>query len=133
MEYSNRKEVISFRKRITAGQTVGFSERVKAAGTVEGVKVKFYVGQEKSLQVYPYIEHKGRKYESLITYPEGTDNYLSGDDEDNTYDVVVPVDNDDYVKVNVTNTSAYDYDLSCDISIDYYGGKNRIVGGGVRA
>lgn len=125
----NRKEVISFRKTIPAGtQNMILQEMIKADGTVEKVAVRFYQGQQKALQVIPYIDHKGDQREDLITYPKNTDHYLSGDDDYLIYDVVSTVEYLDYASVMVTNTDpTYDYTLAVDITVDYYGGKDRVV------
>ena len=40
-------EVISFRKVIGKGATDVLSERVKGPGTIEGLRVKFYPGQQR--------------------------------------------------------------------------------------
>lgn len=129
--YLNKKEVISFRQPINPN-TVDqiFKTRVKSDGTVEEVRVRFYRGQQLALQVDPIVFHKGNKREDLIYYAQGTHNYLAGDDDYFVYPVVVPVEADDYVSVMVSNTDpANTYTMCVDIILDYYGGKDRIVGG----
>lgn len=103
-------------------------ERVKDNGTIEGIRVRFYSGQQLALRVNPYIEHKGQKIENLLTYSEGSNPWLAGDDDPFEYPCVVTVEYDDYVKVWVQNTdAANDYDLVLDVIIDYYNGQNRVV------
>lgn len=126
---NNKKEVISFRKTVAGGTSMVLKERIKDPGTVEGLRVRFYPGQEKALQVFPFVEHKGQRIESLITYAEETDRFLSGDDDYMEYAVVVPVDYDDYIKIDVKNASPYDYDVAVDVFVDYFGGQNRVIGG----
>jgi hypothetical protein len=126
----DKKESISFRKQIPASASDIVTERIKAPGTIERVKVKFYQGQQLALQVRPTVEHKGKQIEDLITYAQGTNKNLSGDNDYFEFDVVVSVDYDDEIKIFVTNTDATNnYDLTVDIEIDYFGGKNRVIGG----
>lgn len=131
----DRKETISFRKEIAPNTKETMVERVKADGTIEGMMVRFYRGQELALKVRPYIEHKGKKIEDLVTYPStgvivagelvATDKFLSGDDDVFNFDVSVTVENDDYIKIWVHNTSTiYTYNVVVDITVDYIGGKN---------
>jgi hypothetical protein len=123
-------ESISFRKVIEKGQSVILKERVKADGTVTKVKIKFYEGQEGSLRVTPYVLKTRNRIEQLVTYAEGSDTYLSGNDEAYEQDISLKINNDDYVCISVTNTSSeYDYNLNADILVDYYGGNDRVVGG----
>lgn len=125
---TNRIEPISFVAVIPPLQTRKFAERVKADGTVEKLKVRFFAGQEKSLQVRPYILHKGRKIEDLVTYPEGTNEYLCGDDDYLEFDLSIPVENDDEIVIAVSNMDIDDpYTLNVSVMIDYYGGKMRVV------
>ena len=124
----NMVESISFIKKIPPGTDV-LAERVKAAGTVEAIKIKFNAGQEGALRVRPVIEHKGAKIEDLVTYPETTERFLSGDDDPLYLRVNMPVDNDDYIKLLIENTSAFTYTVNCQVEIDYFAGKQRVVGG----
>lgn len=125
---TNSMETISFRQNIGAGVTTILQERIKAPCTVETVRVRFYKGQQLALQVNPYIEHKGHLKENLITYAEGTRQFLSGEDDSFDYDVVLTADYDDYLKVWVSNTDPLNaYDVIVDIKVDYYGGQERVV------
>lgn len=126
----NKKETIAFIKNIAASTDLKLSERVKGEGTIEKFTVRFYPGQERSLQVRATVIHKGNKTEDLVTYPEGGENYLSGDDDSLSFNIVIPVENDDEIVLYVKNIDAtYEYTLVAYIEIDYFGGKNRVVGG----
>jgi hypothetical protein len=130
---SVRKEVISIRQTIPAN-TVNMiiTERIKSPGTLEEIRVRFYPGVERDLHVYPSVQHKGNKTTQMLTFPQGTEQFLSGDDDYLILPVVLAVDNDDNIKIMVTNVNTtYDYTLSIDVVIDYYGGKNRVTSGGV--
>lgn len=121
-------EPIVFVAKVQPGQTLKFSERIKGEGTIQSVKVRFFQGQQLSLHVRPYVLHKGNKIEDIVTYPEGTNQYLSGDDDYLVFDVVCPVENDDELYVWVHNTDPDDtYTLNVAVTIDYLGGKHRAV------
>lgn len=127
---SNKKEVIYFDKVIPAGQTLEFTSKVKDDGTIEKLTVKFYIGQEKGLRVIPTVIHNNNQPEALITYPTGTEQYLSGDDDYFDFPIVVPVALNDVIKLKAINTdSTYDYHLTAAITIDYYAGQNRVIAG----
>jgi hypothetical protein len=126
----NIKEVMAFHKLIPLGTTDVLHERVKGEGTIEGIKVRFYSGQVHALQVRVFVEHKGNKIEDLITYVSTGKEVLTGDDDNFSFPVVVPVSNDDVVKVWVKNdSSTKGHNLSVDVIVDYYGGQNRVIGG----
>jgi hypothetical protein len=123
----NKKEPIVFIKKIPPGVTDVLSERVKGDGTIEGFTVRFFPGQENSLRVRPFVEHRGGTIEELVTYVETGDRFLSGDNDYDEYAAAIPVRNDDYVKVHVTNTSPYEYTLKIVVNVDYLGGQNRMM------
>lgn len=126
----DKKEVVAIRTKVLPLETKNIIERIKADGTIEGVRIKFYYGQQLALKVYPYVKHKGNKLEPLLTYPEGTEPAISGDDDTFQFDIVTPVQNDDEIYFIVKNTSSeFEYNIAIDITVDYYGGKSRIIGG----
>ena len=121
----NKREVISFRKSIAAGASDVIRERVKAPGTLEEVRVRFNPGQANSLRIRPVVEHKGNRLEDLVTYPSGTNQFLSGDDDYLILPCSIVVDNDDFVEIIATNTGAFTYTIVCDVVIDYLYGSER--------
>lgn len=126
---SNKKEVIIFRKLIAPGEKLTFEERIKENGTIESVKLRFYSGQEMNLKVYPFVRHTGNRIENFTTSPTN-EPYIMGDDDAFVFDVVIPVWNDDTLTVMVENASlTYSYNMVCDITVDYYSGTDRVVGG----
>ena len=121
--------MVTIRKTILPNTSGIIEERVKGPGTVEEVRIRFYPGQARALQVVPYVIHKGEQREDLVTFTQGSERFFSGDDDSLSLPCVVEVDNDDYLKINFNNTSsAYEYTLSVDLIIDYYAGKNRASG-----
>lgn len=134
----NKVEVVSFRKKIPKGSNgdnkIILKEKIKDAGTVEGIKGMFYEGQGKNLTVYPYVIHKGNRKEDLITYVEGTDPFLSGNKRFVDVPANCQVDKDDYIYMEIENLTpddetGADYSLDFDIIVDYYAGKRRAIGG----
>lgn len=126
----DKREPIIFRKSILHSTTDTLQERIKADGTIEEMRVRFYPGQQKALQVEVVVEHKGQQAEYLYTSPATGERYLSGDDDYFIFPLTCEVEYDDFVKVRAVNTDAtYDYDLAVDVLVDYYGGKNRVIGG----
>lgn len=126
----SKKEIVSFRKEVASLFEHTLTERIKADCTIEELRVRFYPGQQLSLEVYPYVKHKGNKIESFFTFPKQTDNVLRGDDDYFIFPVSIPCEYDDELVVYTKNTDPnYDYNLSVDIVIDYLGGKQRVVEG----
>lgn len=123
-----KKEVLTFTKLIQAGEKIRLKERVKYDGYIEEIRIRFYAGQENTLKVTPYVQQKGNRIEDFFTYPAGTDNYLSGEDDYNVYPVTLNVETDDEIVVYVENISNEDiltpegfpYTLRCDIIISYF-------------
>lgn len=125
---NEKKEVICIRKSIPSNTSLVIKERIKGDGTVEGIRLKFYVGQEKKLRVMPKILQTGDVLFDLATYPEGTDRFLSGDDDLVEIPCIISVGYDDELQIHVENTDAANsYSLVCDVFIDYFGGKSRLL------
>jgi hypothetical protein len=122
------REPISFRAVIPPGTTKEFEEMVKSPGTLEEIAVRFYIGQQKSLHIQPMIIHNGNVVDNVITYPDGTDKFLSGDDDYFIFRPVIPCKYDDKIKVIATNTDPVNsYTLSIDFMVDYFGGDKRVI------
>jgi hypothetical protein len=125
-----KKEVIAVRKSIPLGSAETITERVKYDGVIERINVRFYAGQENELRVMPYVKHKGNKVETFFTYPEGTDPYLSGEDDNLQYPLSLNIEYDDEIVLRVENVSTmYDYTLVCDIILTYYSEPSTTTGG----
>lgn len=95
-------------------------ERLKDSGSVKDVRIRFYSGVEKSLRVRPYLLHKAGRAEDFFTYPEGTEPYITGDDDQLQFPVLVDFDYDDEVVVDYENVGDYPYTLAVDIIVSYY-------------
>ena len=124
----NRKEITSFRKSIPAESGVlQFKERIKAEGTIEKVSVRFYQGQQLKLKVQPFLLKHGGQPVKLIDYADGTDAFLSGDDDYFQYPVGIQTEYDDYILIIAENTALFECNMVVDVVVDYVGGKRRVV------
>lgn len=117
-----KKEVMAFRKVISGGRNLTLSERLKANGTVEEIRVRFYPGQQRSLQISPYVMHKSERREDLFTYPFNTETYLTGDNDYLVFPVTLDFEYDDEFHINVFNADYVNaYTLSVDVVVSYHG------------
>lgn len=123
-----KTEVMSFRQDIPPSTTKTITEVVKAKGEVIEVRLRFYPGQERSLQVRPFLKLAELQAEDLFTWGgsnNGTgapDKFLSGDDDYFVYPVSATVDRVDQVAVWVNNSDpTYTYTLVCDVVVQYFG------------
>ncbi|UWG95516.1 hypothetical protein LPY66_11340 [Dehalobacter sp. DCM] len=125
-----RVETMVFRASLAAGAKQTYKERIKSDGTVEKVRIKIYPGSEGTLKIRPCVFQKGRRsLVDLLTYPDGGNQYMSGDDDYFEFPVVMSVQNDDEIYIICENAGSYPYTVSVDVVIDYFGGKDRIIGG----
>lgn len=124
-----KREVISIRTNMAPLQKREVVERVKYNGNIERIHARFYAGQENELRVRPYVRHKGAKNETFFTYPEGTDPYLSGEDDVLDFPLALEIEYDDEIVVYAENVSAdYNYTLVVDIVVTYYSEPSHTTG-----
>lgn len=95
-------------------------ERLKDSGSVQEVRIRFYPGCERSLQVRPYILHKAGRAEDFFTYPVKTEGYITGDDDYLIFPVTLDFDYDDELVIEFDNVGNYIYTLSVDVVVSYY-------------
>lgn len=113
---------------IAAGAKNEFSHAIPYDGTLQSVHVRFYPGQQKSLQIQPQVKFKNEEWRSIISYAAGSDQYLSGDDDRLDYAIGFEVGSGDTIVIQVTNTDTVNaYSLVLDIEIDYLAGKKRVI------
>lgn len=125
-----KTEVMSFRQDIAPNSSITLLERIKDKGAVIEVRIRFYPGQERSLQVRPYLQMFNQMSEDLFTWAGGTsEKFLSGDDDYLVFPVSAEVVADDNIAVWVNNTDQnYTYTLVCDVVVQYYSGVDSING-----
>jgi hypothetical protein len=121
-----KAEVMSFRKDIDPNTMMTLTERIKDTGAVSEVRIRFYPGQERALQVRPFVKLFNSMSEDLFTFAGGsTDKFLSGDDDYLVFPVTADVVADDELAVWVNNTDLnYTYTLVVDVVINYFGGES---------
>jgi hypothetical protein len=115
-----KKEVIAIRKDVLPNEKVTIRERIKDNGLIEELRVRFYPGQERALQVRPYVLHDSRRIEDVFTYPDNTELFISGDDDYLIFPVSVGVRYDDEFIVEAFNNNAnYTYTVVVDVVVSY--------------
>jgi hypothetical protein len=122
-----KTEVIAFRQNINPSTSQTIIERVKANGRVAEIRVRFYPGQERELQIRPFVSLLNRLTEDVLTYPAGTEGYLSGDDDYLIFPVSVELRTDDNICVWANNVNAtYVYTCVVDVVVQYYDDGNAV-------
>jgi hypothetical protein len=105
-----RSDSILFDQSIPAGQTVSLERLLPFNGRVTKMTITNYPGQQKSLQVTPYMLRAPDLYVSLATFA-GNRKFFSGDETTYNIAMSMPFYSQDKLCVDVTNTSANAYDL----------------------
>lgn len=126
---SEKVESIVIRQTIGIGASGEISERIKAPGTIEGMRVIFPPGPSGLLHVIPYVKRHGGKLDPLLTFPSGSNGYISGDNMILPFPVTFAVKNDEEIIILYNNLDTVVHELMVDVFVDYYGGGQRIIGG----
>lgn len=122
------KEVISFRYDVLPNTMITLGERIKGDCTVDEIRIRFYQGQQLSLEVYPFIQHKGNMVESFFTYAGGSKQVISGENDYFVFPISIACEENDQVKVRIQNKDAVNtYTASIDVVVDYLGGTARAI------
>lgn len=129
IQRSEKVESVVIRQNIATGATGQVTERIKAEGTIEGMRVIFPPGPSGLLHIVPYVRRHGGKLDPLLTFPSGSNGYISGDDMILPFPVTFAVKNDEEIVILYDNTDTVAHELMVDVFIDYYGGGQRIIGG----
>lgn len=125
---TDSKKIVSFRGSVTHGTTRVFRYDLRKNGTIEEINNRIYSGAVGLLKIRPYLVSQGEVFEALVKHANGADDYLAGDDDRDNYDVTIPFERGNYIEIQVTNESdTYDYDLNMSMTLDYYGGKRRVI------
>jgi hypothetical protein len=115
-----KAEVISFRYDVDPVEEFTLKERLKADGVVTQVNIRFYTGVENSLEVKPFVLHKGRRAEDIFTYAEFTKPSISGDDDFFQFPVTLDFQYDDEFCVYFKNSDPVNtYTLCVDVFVNY--------------
>jgi hypothetical protein len=114
-------ETIPFKKKIgPTTDPVYLYERVKDYGEVSEVRIRIYAGPEGEFKIRPFIKHKRGVVQEMVTYPDGSDRYVYGDNDYFIIPVGKEVAIDDEIALEVVNGTTYTYTLSVDVVMNYY-------------
>lgn len=99
---------------------------VHRPGTITKMTIRFYPGQQKTLQVRPFVQRPPDGVEELAQYT-GTRKYFSGDNDIFEIKMDFPIDAEYKISLDISNVSspAQTYDVYVIFEIDYYDGKGR--------
>ena len=104
------------------------SYNVRHDATIEHVEVRFYPGQQLDLEVELHVVDENGTSKEIVD-PVGEKPYLAGDDDFFKFDVSVPIEKDDEIRVVARNqdTSGNDYDYIVNMELDRIGGIERVI------
>lgn len=113
-----RSDSILFDQSIPAGQRASFEKSMFFAGRVKKMTMTFYPGQQKSLQVKPFMLRAPDLFVSLAKF-SGSRGFFSGDENTYIIEMSMAFGSQDKLCVDVVNTSANDYDLYVLFEVEY--------------
>lgn len=101
---------------------------VRQDATIEHIGVRFYPGQQLDLELELHIVSPNGSSKEIVD-PVGEKPYLAGDDDLFKFDVSVPIQTDDTIKVIARNqdTAGNDYDYIVNMEIDRINGIERVL------
>lgn len=116
-----RSDTILFDETIAAGTTgMIIKKKLPYPGYLREMTIEFYPGQQKTLQVNPYMEKAPDIMVKLAKYA-GDRQYFSGDDSKYEVAMNMRFGSQDNICVEVSNTSAFAYDLYVLFELEYGG------------
>lgn len=113
-----RSDSVLFDQTVPAGQSASFEKQLSFAGRVKKMTMTFYPGQQKSLQVKPFMLRAPDYFVSLAKFA-GAHQYFSGDENTYIIEMSMAFGKQDKVCVDVVNTSTNDYDLYVLFEVEY--------------
>lgn len=117
----------NFSSTVNADSTEIEKVVAKHDATIEHVHTRFYPGQQLDLQLkLQVVAQDGTKKE--IVDPVGERSYVAGDDDKFNWDISVPVEKGDTIRVVAQNVETqYDYDYVANMEVDRLNGLERIT------
>jgi hypothetical protein len=115
-----RSSSVLFDQAVPAGQTKYFEKVLPYNGRVTKMTITLYPGQQKALQVKPYMLKAPDVFAGLTAYA-GSRGYFSGDENTYTIQMNIPFVAQDKLAVDATNIGTNDYDLYVLFEIEYGG------------
>lgn len=117
-----RSDSILFDAKIPSDSKAELRKKIPFNGYIRKMTIVFYPGQEKALQVNPYVLTWGDLAIPLTKFT-GDKSFFSGDDDQFNIGMSQRIKTDDYIVIEVENvSSSYDYDLYVMFEIEYEGG-----------
>lgn len=121
------KSNVIFKSPVPAGTKVVKKYSLRKPGTIERIRNRFYSGPTGDLKVYAWLVD-GETFESILKFADNNAPYISGDDDRDEFDVVVPFDRGNYIEIWAVNEDLVnEYSLNLTVELDYYGGKRRVI------
>lgn len=120
------RTAFNFAKSIDASGSGTLQQALRQNCTIEKVRVKFYPGPEGDLHIIPYLLKTNDVRYNIIDFPSGSNQYVSGEDEEIVFNVSIPVDVDDIICIEYVNADAVNaHVLSVQVEVDFAGGGMR--------
>ena len=119
-QLNNVSKAYYFRKTIAAGDSGYLDARLSAHGFVKSVKIRFAAGENGTLHVRPTVIIPQDIPIDLLSYADGGDKYVSGDDETTASTVKFEIENDAILRVWYENTGVGSSFLNVDIEVEYF-------------
>lgn len=119
---------IKFVDTLAAGESVTIPWMVEADCTLERITSKFY-GSQHLLKVKIMHEKRGTQIANNVIDFLGDRDYMSGDFEEFKEDVTRTLQYKDYILIKATNDDIKENTVNVTLSVDFYGGGSRVIGG----
>ena len=114
------RECILTRVSQPANSKKEYAYRNVCDGTIERVKFKFYMGNNKLVKVRVYIDNKDGTRFYLMKYTDGAQDFIAGEDEDLEMQVSIPIHAGDILKVEIENEKIEACDVSVQVEINHF-------------
>lgn len=119
---------LHFRSTVNSDSDETDEYEVAQDSTIEHAEVRFYPGQQLDLEIeIEVITPEGNS--KYVIDPAGEKPYLSGDDDFFKFNISVPVETGDKIRITARNqdTNGNDYDYIVNLELDRIGGIERVM------
>lgn len=117
---------IIFKGPVAAGTKVVKRYDLRREGTIQRLFNRLYSGSVGTFKIYAWLI-EGEKWESILKFADPASPFISGDDDRDEFNVVIPFNRGNYLEIWAVNDGTETYDLNLTIELDYYGGKRRVI------
>ena len=119
-QLNNVSKCYTFRKTISPGTSGYLDAELTAHGVVKSIRIRFAAGENGTLHIRPTVVIPQDIPIDLISYAQGGDKYVSGDDENFQSDVKFEIENHAILRVWYDNTGVGNSFLNVDIDVEYF-------------